>query len=229
MRARLERPTRELLDRIGPQLPAVQRLAFANLWLTRPLVVRTLGSRPTTDAMVRTTTAATMFHAGAKDNVLPSSAKASVNFRILPGDRITDVVDHVTRVVRDERVRITIGGRFSAEPSNVSPTSSEGFGTLERAIRVVSPDVTVAPYLVVVVTDARHYAELSRNVFRFLPLRLTPRDLERMHGVDERIGVAEYENAVRTYRQLMIEAAGRGHRHAFRHIPPDLRPLTSDL
>jgi carboxypeptidase PM20D1 len=61
---------------------------------------------------------------------------------------------------------------------------------------------------VVVATDARHYTGLSHSVFRFLPLRLTQRDLERMHGTDERIGIREYESAVRTYRQLVIEAAG---------------------
>jgi hypothetical protein len=38
----------------------------------------------------------------------------------------------------------------------------------------------------VVVTDARYYGSLSRNVFRFLPLRLPSRDLECMHGIDER-------------------------------------------
>jgi carboxypeptidase PM20D1 len=59
----------------------------------------------------------------------------------------------------------------------------------------------------VVVTDARYYSDLSRNVFRFLPLRLTSRDLERMHGIDERIGIREYEAAIRTYRQLVVEAA----------------------
>ena len=75
-------------------------------------------------------------------------------------------------------------------------------------IRSVTPDAVVAPYLVVVVTDARHYSSLSRNVFRFLPVRLTSRDLERMHGIDERIGIHEYETAIRTYRQLIIEAAG---------------------
>lgn len=58
-----------------------------------------------------------------------------------------------------------------------------------------------------VVTDARYYSDLSRNVFRFLPLRLTSRDLERMHGIDERIGIREYEAAIRTYRQLVVEAA----------------------
>jgi acetylornithine deacetylase/succinyl-diaminopimelate desuccinylase-like protein len=46
-------------------------------------------------------------------------------------------------------------------------------------------------------------------VFRFLPLRVTPRDLERMHGIDERIGIREYETAIRNYRQLVVDAAGR--------------------
>jgi acetylornithine deacetylase/succinyl-diaminopimelate desuccinylase-like protein len=29
-----------------------------------------------------------------------------------------------------------------------------------------------------------------------------------MHGIDERIGIREYEAAIRTYRQLVIAAAG---------------------
>ena len=37
----------------------------------------------------------------------------------------------------------------------------------------------VLPNLVVVVTDARHYADLSENIFRFLPLRLDSGDLKR--------------------------------------------------
>jgi carboxypeptidase PM20D1 len=80
---------------------------------------------------------------------------------------------------------------------------------LERTIRGILPDTIVAPYLVVVVTDARYYAGLSQNVFRFLPLRLTPKDLDRMHGTDERIAVTQYENAIRTYRQLIVNAGGR--------------------
>jgi carboxypeptidase PM20D1 len=114
----------------------------------------------------------------------------------------------VRRVVDDQRVEIRTVGRFAAAPSAASSTDSESFSTLERTIRSVMPDAIVAPYLVVVATDARYYADLSRNVFRFLPLRLAPRDLERIHGANERIGIPEYETAVRIYRQLVIEAAG---------------------
>ena len=207
MAARLEEPTRELLDRLGPQFPLAQRAVFANLWLTHPLVIRRLQESPATNAMVRTTTAPTIFQAGTKDNVLPSYARAVINFRILPGDSIAIVVDHVRRTISDDRVEIKTVGRFSADPSAISNTDSESFRILERTVRSVTPDVIVAPYLVVVVTDARYYSDLSRNVFRFLPLRLKSRDLERIHGTDERISIREYEQAIRTYRQLLVQAA----------------------
>jgi carboxypeptidase PM20D1 len=209
MPARLDGATRQMFDQVGPKFPTLQRALFANLWLTRPVVIRKLQEIPTTNAMVRTTTAPTIFQAGMKDNVLPSHARAVINFRILPGDSIRTVMEHVTRVVDDERVEIGVGGRFSAEPSLVSRTDSDAFRTLERTIRSVVSDVVIAPYLVVVVTDARHYADLSDNVFRFLPIRLDSDDLKRMHGIDERVGVRDYERAIRTYRQLVVNAAGR--------------------
>jgi carboxypeptidase PM20D1 len=140
--------------------------------------------------------------------VLPSHARAVVNFRILPGDSVADVVEHVRRVIDDHRVAVRIVGSFSAEPSAVSSTESVSFRTLERTLQSIAPDAIVAPYLVVVVSDARHYGDLSRNVFRFLPVRLAPRDLQRMHGTDERIALSDYERAIRIYRQLVLNAAG---------------------
>ena len=80
---------------------------------------------------------------------------------------------------------------------------------LERTIRSGVPDAIVAPYLVVVVSNARYYSGLSHNMFRFLPLVLTQRISERMRGIDERIGIREYEMAIRMYRQLISQTAGR--------------------
>jgi carboxypeptidase PM20D1 len=207
MPARLTGPTEQLFDTIGPRMPFVPRTLFANLWLARTLVLAKLEASPTTNAMVRTTTAVTLLQAGTKDNVLPSHARAVVNFRLLPGDSVAGVLAHVRSVVDDARVEVRTGGRFTAEPSAVSSTESGAFHALERSIRGVTPDAVVAPYLVVVVTDARHYAGLTDNVFRFLPIRVGPRDLERMHGIDERIGIEVYEDAIRTYRELIVEVA----------------------
>jgi carboxypeptidase PM20D1 len=118
------------------------------------------------------------------------------------------VVEHVRSAIQDDRVEVRIGGAFSAEPSAVSSTDSENFRTLERTIQSVAPDAVVAPYLVVVVTDARYYAPLTNDVFRFLPLRLSATDLLRIHGTNERIAIRDYENTIRTYYQLIINAAG---------------------
>lgn len=208
MPARMEEPTRRMFERIAPRLPFPQRAALANQWLTRPLVMRGLEGSPNTNAMVRTTLAPTLFQAGTKDNVLASQARAVVNVRILQGDSVEGVLAHVRRVIDDERIEVRPGGAFSAEPSPVSSPESEGFRTLEGAIRSVFPDAIVAPYQVVVVTDARYYAPLSRSVFRFLPLRLGPQDLQRMHGTDERVAVRDYESAVRLYRRFIRDAAG---------------------
>ena len=207
MPARLHGPTRQLFDRIGPLFPLPQRAVFANLWLTRPLVMRKLDDSATTNAMVRTTTAATIFQAGTKDNVLASSARAVINFRILPGDSIEGVAAHVRRVIDDRRITVSRVGAFFAEPSPISSASSESFRMLESAIRSVAPGTIVAPYLVVVVTDARHYGEVTSNVFRFMPIQLTSQDLARIHGTNERISVRGYERAIRIYRQLILNAS----------------------
>ena len=74
----------------------------------------------------------------------------------------------------------------------------------------MAPDVAVAPYLVVVVADARYFQGLSRNVFRFLPVRLSSADLKRMHGTNERLAVRDYEEAIRLYRQLIVNTTGSG-------------------
>ena len=205
MPAKLEGATSQMFDRVAPLFPPAQRIALANLWLTRPLVLRSLTGSPATNAMVRTTAATTIFEAGTKDNVLPSRARAVVNFRILPGDSIAGVEEHVRRVIDDPRVEVGHAGAFTAEPSTVSRTGSQAYRRLEQAIRSVAPEVTVAPYLVVVATDARYYADLADDVYRFLPVRLEPRDLERMHGIDERIAIRDYERAVRIYRQLILD------------------------
>lgn len=209
MPARLDGPTLQLFERMGPELPFLQRAVFANLWLTRPLVMRTLAGAPSSNAMIRTTTAPTIFQAGTKENVLPSQARAVVNFRILPGDDVAGVVAHVRRVVNDTSVKVRAMEGFSSEPSPVSRTDDETFRLLERTIRQTAPDAVVAPYLVVGGTDARHFHALSEHVYRFLPVRITSADLGRIHGTDERVAVRDYEAAIGLYRQLLLNFATR--------------------
>jgi carboxypeptidase PM20D1 len=187
---------------VGPEMKFLPRLMFANLWLFRPLVERELVRNPQTAAMVRTTTAATIIEGGVKSNVLPINATAVVNLRILPGETVETVTERVREVIDDERVQVTGAGR---EPSPVSDPDSPAFRLLGKTLRQVIPDddLVISPYLVMGGTDARYYAGLSENVYRFFPARIGEEDIERAHGTNERLSVESFSASVRYFYQLI--------------------------
>jgi carboxypeptidase PM20D1 len=200
--SRLSGPTRQMLEFLGPEMSWAQKLALANLWLFDPLVREQLARSPLVNAVIRTTLAPTIFQAGATDNVLPTDATAVINLRLLPGDTITGAVDHVRRVINEPQVNIT-PLPAPIEASGVSDINSRGFRIIARTVREIFPPALVAPALLVAETDARHYAGLTKNIFRFLPILLGPEDTRRYHGNDERISIDDYERCIRFYAQLI--------------------------
>jgi carboxypeptidase PM20D1 len=128
-----------------------------------------------------------------------------VNFRLLPGDTVEEVEAHVARVLAGLPVQVQRLQHSEATP--VAATGGPVFRMLQRTIQDITPDtVFVAPYLVPGATDARHYADLSDHVFRFLPFRLTEADRSRIHGRDERIARADYAAIVAFYQRLIRNA-----------------------
>ena len=209
MRGEIDGATQLMFAYVGPELSFPYRVVLANLWLFRGLLEWALAREPATDAMLRTTTAATVIEGGVKENVLPIRARATVNFRILPGDTIAGVVEHVRAVVADERVRVELNRRPPPRnPSPISPVESESFTALQRTIGEVFPDAVVAPYLVLGGTDARHYGALTDDLYRFSPFVYTRDDRRRIHGTDERIAVDKLSDAVRFYMRLIRSTAG---------------------
>ena len=151
--------------------------------------------------------AATVIGGGVRENVLPQHAWALVNFRLRPGDRLVDVMEHVRRTVADPRVSVRALD-FAREASPVSGIEAPSFQTLAATIRQVFPDTVVAPSLLIGATDSRHYAKLTDNIYRFLPQRLGPGDVNRIHGTDERVSVGNYAEIIQFYAQLIRNSAG---------------------
>jgi carboxypeptidase PM20D1 len=106
-------------------------------------------------------------------------------------------------VVNDPRVHVRVLGTAS-NPSPVSSTTAFGYHVLELTTHQLFPDAAVAPFLVLGATDSHHYASLTPNVYRFLPVTLTTRDLARIHGTDERVSVKDYGQAIRFMIQLLL-------------------------
>jgi carboxypeptidase PM20D1 len=194
-----------MFDALAPHASFPLRLVLCNRWLFDPLIRAALRREPAQAALLHTTTAPTLLRAGVKDNVLPSRAAAVLNHRVLPGDRIDDVVARVRSAVADPNVEVrVVEGR---EASRSADPGSESYALLARTIREVFPDVLVAPALVLGGTDSKHYAGVAEQSFRFVPLRLAPEDLKRIHGTDERVSIDDYLDIVRFFARLMENGA----------------------
>lgn len=196
--ATLNASVQSFMDYMGPEMPFVQRMAFANRWLFSPLIKNTYSSKPGANAMIRTTTALTLMASGVKENVIPSVARATVNFRTLPGTGAQEVVRHVKEVIADERIRITVrpGG---SSPEAVANVKDPSFLYLQQAIRNWRTDVVVAPYLMLGASDGRYYTALTPQVYRFIPFN----DIQGFHGINEKVGIAEYKKAIGFYYGLI--------------------------
>lgn len=197
----------EMFATLAPEMSGFNRVVLSNLWLFKPLLLREFEKTGATQAMVRTTTALTIFNAGDKDNVLPGNAEATVNFRLLPGDNEASVTQHVRDTVKNGRISIApFPG--NTDPPPVTGTASPSYRALNRTIREIFPDVVVAPGLMIAATDSRHYAGLTDNIFRFSPVRATSEDLKRFHGTNERLSIKNYADMIRFYRRLIQNTAG---------------------
>jgi carboxypeptidase PM20D1 len=212
MPTRITGATRASFAYLAPEMTFGQKLILANLWLFGPLAERDFASKPAGNARIRTTTAATLISGGVKENVLPLRARAVVNFRILPGDTVAGVLDHV-RQIAGPGVKVAQQGTHAVDPSPESDPAAAEFRLLQRTVSEVLPDAVTAPNLLSGGTDTRHYESLTRNVYRFLPIRMTAEDLSRLHGTNERVKIEDYAAAIHFYVCLVRNAAG-GPRHS---------------
>jgi carboxypeptidase PM20D1 len=210
------------VDRLGPRtfrprVPvAISRMlrTFSdhNTGLARPLY-RTLAALPPVTArifaalggepaaLVRTTVAATMQSGGTALNVLPSRATASLNLRIALGETIDSTVRRVRRRIADRSVEVIVDS--GDEPSPESPADNAQFGLLATALGVSHPDATAVPYVMMATTDSRHFHRFSPAVYRFAPLAMDAELRGSIHGVDERVAVAELVRGERFHRTLL--------------------------
>jgi carboxypeptidase PM20D1 len=196
--ARLEGVMSNMQDYLAPEMPFTTKLAMANRWLFKPIILKKTLESNVGAALVHTTTAPTIINAGVKDNVLPIEAVAKINFRILQGDSVAGVVNYVKKIIDNERITVQYN-----TVSGISDTASLGFRLIQRTIQQHFPNTIVAPNLVVAATDSRFFKNLSPYIYRFAPVRMTDDDLKRYHGTNERISVADFKNVVHFFVDLV--------------------------
>ncbi|CRZ13833.1 M20/M25/M40 family metallo-hydrolase [Mycolicibacterium neworleansense] len=137
-------------------------------------------------ATLRDTANPTMLKAGYKANVIPASAEAVIDCRVLPG----------RKEAFEREVDALIGPDVTRSwerdlPSYETTFDGDLVDAMNAAILALDPEARTVPYMLSGGTDAKSFQRLGIRCFGFAPLRLPP-DLDfaaLFHGVDERVPV----------------------------------------
>ena len=141
-------------------------------------------------ATLRDTANPTMLKAGYKANVIPATAEAMVDCRVLPG-RKEAFEREIDALIGPDVVRTWERDL----PSYETTFDGDLVDQMNASLLAVDPDARTVPYMLSGGTDAKSFQRLGIRCFGFIPLRLPP-DLDfaaLFHGVDERVPVDALE------------------------------------
>merc|ERR1712227_1064869 len=184
-----------LFEALTPYLPFPANILTANLWLFSPIVSRLASLDNKMNSLVRTTTAITIVEAGYKSNVIPTTARAVIDHRIHPGSSIASTLDHLRKVINDDRIKINVLSD-AKEPDPMTPIDSEIGIKIRNSIHRTLSNTNVIPGIFVALADSRWLTEFSEHIFRFAPMKMESNEVSGIHGPDERISVAAFEEAI---------------------------------
>jgi len=150
-------------------------------------------------ATLRNTATPTMLKAGYKANVIPSSAEATVDCRVLPGSE-EHFREQIAEIV-GEGIEIT----WTWQPPLEVPFEGALVEAMKDALVAEDPGSHPVPYMLSGGTDNKAFARLGIAGYGFSPLKL-PAELDfssLFHGVDERVPVEALEFGTRVLQRLL--------------------------
>jgi acetylornithine deacetylase/succinyl-diaminopimelate desuccinylase-like protein len=159
-------------------------------------------------AMLRHTVSPTMTRGGFRSNVIPATAEATLNCRLLPGADPEAFRGELERRIGDPRVTVTF-----TPPARPEAPSMPFTGAVVEAMRAVAarllPGAPVVPLLSTGATDSAQLRSVGIQAYGILPFPLTSDDAARMHGNDERMPVPSLETGLRLLYGVTAEVARR--------------------
>ncbi len=140
------------------------------------------------NALLRNTVTLTILKGGEKVNVIPGESSAYFDARLLPTESHDNFFKKVRRLCGGDVELVRIGSDVSRALQ--SGYSTQYFRGIRRVMNELRGPVPVLPFLTTGATDMRYFRNLGIPAYGFFPIMLPNDELFRMHGIDERISVA---------------------------------------
>ena len=167
-----------------------------------------IGKDRLANAQVRTTCVTTMLKAAPQDNVLPTTAQATVNCRILPDETREQTQGRLAQAIADPAVELKpLDDIGFAKPSPISGPVSEA---VQAAARSLWGGVAVSHSMGTGATDSRHLREIGIQSYGLGGAPGTQDDQRAgraAHGADERRPIKWIAEGVRCLREVTLQLA----------------------
>lgn len=163
-----------------------------------------LWANPAYVGATRTTCVATMLRGGHAENALPQQAAATVNCRLFPGVKPTEVADQLQALV-GKQVEVSLIG----EPhySDGSPLRKDVVDAVTASIHARYPGIPIIPIQESGATDGIFYRAAGIPTYGISEVFIRPQD-QFAHGLDERIPVSSYYDGLEHWYRIVKTLAG---------------------
>lgn len=168
-----------------------------------PQTAETLYADREVSALLRNTISITIVKAGYKTNVIPGTAEAELDVRLLPGEDPKAFLEEIRKVIDDPTVTITPRPDFRAP--NESPVDTELFRVIESTLKKRYPGVPVTTKMLTGATESVLYRPLGIHAYGFTPLLTTAEEVSTGHGDDERINEKTVRESVEVFYEVVRE------------------------
>jgi acetylornithine deacetylase/succinyl-diaminopimelate desuccinylase-like protein len=165
-----------------------------------PAAIARLSESPAYNAQLRTTCVATRLEGGHADNALPQLARATVNCRLVPGDKVEDVQATLVKTLGDPNVAVTALERDVA--SEPSPIDAQLVAAIEQVAPKFWPGIPVIPTMASGATDGRFLRNAGIPTYGHSGLAGNILDV-RAHGKDERVSIKAFDKGVEYLYELV--------------------------
>lgn len=152
-------------------------------------------------AMFKTTVAFTTAKGANGLNVLPEEAYVTANVRFITHQGPKQMTEIFRKMAK--KFDIEVEELYPAGECQVVDYNSKEFKLVEEVIRDTWEDVTPSPYTLTGGTDARFYAPICENIFRFAPLEINQQQLNSIHAIDENICTYTLPLGVDFYKKVL--------------------------
>jgi len=202
------------VERSFRDLATIERDTTMRRWLSDirsairdSAAARTLTSDLTYNAVLRNTISITGLKGSAKTNVIPPTATAAIDVRLLPGQDPQAFLADIVRVIND--TAITVKPQGPNWPATESSTETEMFQAISEVARRRHPEALVTTLMLAGFTDSHYFRRMGIASYGLGPFPLTQADSRGVHGNDERLSLEALRSGVRFYYDVVSRVAAK--------------------